>query len=157
MPRASHLFERKTLLHAKRFKAVTRDHNSHEPKNKAAKDKEERVIGPGPTLVRDLYLKQAALNISFNQQPASSSITFIALAFLCVFVFARLLPADATAACSLRAGTSTAPAHIPDVAAACPGVANAGSAFPAARNGGAVARRKEHVLRIGWKVLVLFD
>jgi len=39
------------------------------------------------------------------------------------------------------------------VAAACPGVANAGSAFPAARNGGAVARRKEHVLRIGWKVL----
>ena len=30
------------------------DLNSHEPKNKAAKDKEERVIGPGPTLVRDL-------------------------------------------------------------------------------------------------------
>ena len=64
------------------------DLNSHEPKNKAAKDKEERVIGPGPTLVRDLYAKQPALNVPFNQQPASSSITFIALAFFCVFVFA---------------------------------------------------------------------
>jgi hypothetical protein len=64
------------------------DLNSQKPKNEAAKDKEERVIGPGPTLVRDLYAKQPALNISFNQQPARSSIAFIALAFLCVFVFA---------------------------------------------------------------------
>ena len=30
------------------------DLNSHEPKNEAAKDKEERVVGPAPAHVRDL-------------------------------------------------------------------------------------------------------
>ena len=100
--------------------------NSRNQRTRQRRTRKSGLVAPGPTLVRDLCAKQAALNISFNQQPASSSVAFIALAvFLCVCICGRLLPADATAACSMRAGTSATPAHIPGVAAACLGAHSA--------------------------------